>query len=268
MGCNNDKNNIRELLDVTNVCITLNNIKLVSNISFKVNTGEILAVVGPNGAGKTSLFKAISSDMNITDGQIHFMRKPISEWGLQEIARHMSILPQLSLLNFPYTVEEVIGLSRISHCTGTEVDKTIIQEAMASMDMLPMAQRLYTELSGGEKQRTQLARVMAQIWREEDASGRLMLLDEPTTALDLGHQQQLMKALKQFSKQSTAIIMIVHDFNLALQYADKILVLKAGKSLAQGTPNTVVTENLLEELFETKVKIIRDSETENVLVIS
>jgi len=178
------------------------------------------------------------------------------------------VLPQLSLLNFPYSVEEVVALGRTPHSTGISLDRKIVHEAMEVMDISHLRGRSYTQLSGGEKQRTQLARVMAQIWRKEDASSRLLLLDEPTTALDLGHQQQLMNAVVEFAKNGAGVLMVVHDINIAARYADKILALSCGRCIAQGSTKDVLSENLLQQLFGAEVGIIQDPSSQKMFVIS
>lgn len=257
-------------LSLKQLSVAIRGVDLLHDITASVGQGEILAVVGPNGAGKTTLFRAISGDLDvgITRGEIavgseQLLRKPLL-WR----AKNVAVLPQLSLLNFPYLVEEVVALGRTPHSTGIDIDKEIVEQAMAAMDITYLTGRAYTELSGGEKQRTQIARVMAQIWRPEDSDFRVLLLDEPTTALDLGHQQQLMKAISDFAAQGVAVLMIVHDINLATKYADKILALRCGRSLAQGAIADVVDEQLLEQLFHAKVQLIRDPETQKISVIS
>ena len=248
------------VLSINNLHARINGHALLQQISCDVNAGEIVAIIGPNGAGKSSLLKAIAQDIPINNGTININQRAISN--TPEQARQVAILPQFSLLNFPYTVYEVVSLARIPHSTGLTVDDEIIDETLQAMDIGHLRDRLYTRLSGGEKQRVQLARVLAQIWRAEDTEPnqqRLLLLDEPTTALDLGHQQILMKTLFEFAKQSknkVAILMVLHDINLAARYADKLLALLEGETLAYGTPKQVLTKKNLKQLFEINARII------------
>jgi iron complex transport system ATP-binding protein len=136
------------------------------------------------------------------------------------------------------------------------------------MDLQHLRNRVYTELSGGEKQRTQLARVIAQIWRKEDASKRLLILDEPTNALDLGHQQQLLQFLKNLAKDGVCIILVVHDLNIAAKIADKILLMCCGESMAFGAPEAVFKEEVLELVFGAKIRVTRAPDSNELLVLS
>lgn len=263
------------LLELNNVCVpapssnrtnqTDEHLVLVDNVSCKLDSGEILAVIGPNGAGKSTLLQAIAGDLSYT-GEININ-------GLSEEpklrARQIAVLPQLSLLNFPYRVSEVVGLSRIPHQTGSERDQQIIDQALKTMDIDFLQDRLYTELSGGEKQRVQLARVFAQIWSADDAptGTRLLLLDEPTFALDLGHQQQLMQIITSFAKQGVAVMMVLHDINLAAFYADKLLALLCSQQIALGEPNKVVSEANMNRLFGIKTSVIKHPDQDTPVVL-
>lgn len=227
---------------------------LLDNATCEIQRGEILGIIGPNGAGKSTLLAAISNDIDYTGN--------ITIAGVSDTpnlrARQVAVLPQLSLLNFPFRVFEVVNLARIPHQTGIKLDAEIIDQALEMMDIGFLKNRLYTELSGGEKQRVQLARAFAQIWREQDSPNgqRLLLLDEPTTALDLGHQQDLMNAIQQFSKQGVAVAMVLHDINLASRYCDKLLALLCSQTLAYGSVNDVVTAKNVKQLFGITSQII------------
>jgi len=238
---------------------------LVNRVSCQLNAGEVLAIIGPNGAGKSSLLKAIAGDLEYS-GQINISGIKIEP---KLRARQIAVLPQLSLLNFPYRVSEVVSLARIPHNTGRQRDDEIVQEALALMDISALSDRLYTELSGGEKQRVQLARVFAQIWQQNDAPNetRILLLDEPTAALDLGHQQLLMRAIRVFAKHNVAVIMVLHDINLAARYADKTLALLNSERLAFGTVEDVINKQNIKSLFEVDVHIARHPEHNSPVVI-
>lgn len=256
------------LLIIKNVAIRLANAKqsaLLENANCKVNTGEIMAIIGPNGAGKSSLVKAISGDIDfqgsiIIDGASNNPKLR---------ARQLAVLPQLSLLNFPYKVSEVVALARIPHASGATRDKKIVQDALALMDADYLHDRLYTDLSGGEKQRVQLARVLAQIWDANDAPNqrRLLLLDEPTTALDLGHQRMLMQSLKQLANQNLSVVMVLHDLNLAAQYADTMLALVCGQQLKFGPTKEVITTANIKTLFGVDTKIIDHPDNNSPVII-
>ncbi|MFT6408527.1 MAG: iron complex transport system ATP-binding protein [Arenicella sp.] len=260
------------LLDIDEVCIQVRGSNkshshsvLVNSVSCHVNAGEVLAIIGPNGAGKSTLLNAIAGDIAFTG--------TISIEGVAEQARlrarQIAVLPQLSLLSFPYRVSEVVGLARIPHNTGRQRDDEIVQEALTLMDIGYLSERLYTELSGGEKQRVQLARVFAQIWQKGDApnGSRLLLLDEPTAALDLGHQKQLMIAIRELAKHGVAVVMVLHDINLAARYADRALAMLCSERLAFGSIKDVINQQNIKSLFEVDVHIAQHPEHDCPVVI-
>ncbi len=248
-----------------NSASTNNTTMILNNINCSLEAGEIMGIIGPNGAGKSTLLKAIMGDIEYT-GEVR--THAFSKDKLRR-ARQIAVLPQFSLLNFSYRVSEVVQLGRIPHQSGKLIDEQIVDQALELLDISFLKHRLYPQLSGGEKQRVQLARVLAQIWREEDAEGpRLLILDEPTTALDLGHQQELMGIVKQFSTQGVAIMMVLHDINLASRYSDKLLALLCSEQIVCGNVESVVTEENISRLFNIKAKIIRHPSSNTPLVIS
>lgn len=270
-----DTNAAACVLDVIDVSVNLRGQQLLEKINLRAYENEIVAIIGPNGAGKSSLLKAILQDFPIQQGRILLNQQTLSDQNRQ--AKQIASLPQFSLLNFPYSVEEVVGLARIPHETGTLVDQEIIKEVLSAMDISHLRGKTYTQLSGGEKQRVQLARVLAQIWRAQDTqtnTNRLLLLDEPTTALDLGHQQMLMQALTQFtlsnkhSNSKIAIVMVLHDINLAARYADKLVAMLDGKLLAYGNTREILTEEMVWELFEVKANIMTHPQHNTPFIVS
>jgi iron complex transport system ATP-binding protein len=256
------------LLKIENLVVKIDSSILVSDVSFSVNTGEIVSIIGSNGAGKSTLIKAISGDVALQSGEILLCGKPLSQWQDNIRAKHIAVLPQMSVLNFPFKVEEVVALSRIPHDTGSTIDNDIVVEAIDMLDIRHLFGRTYTHLSGGERQRVQLARVLAQIWRQQDSAYRLLLLDEPLTSLDLGHQQQLMAIIKQFSQSGVGVVMVLHDMNIASQHSDKIIALNEGKLIAQGEPSAVLTETVIEQLFNAKVHLVKHPETGKTVILT
>lgn len=238
---------------------------LVNSVSCELSAGEILGIIGPNGAGKSSLLKAICGDWAY-QGLLNIIGASANP-ALR--ARQVAVLPQFSLLNFPYRVSEVVGLGRTPHQSGVKRDAEIIDQALALMDIVFLKNRLYTELSGGEKQRVQLARVFAQIWDPEDAENgvRLLILDEPTTALDLGHQQALMMAIKTFASRGVAIVMVLHDVNLAARYANKVLALLCSEVMAYGSAQEVITQDNMQRLYEADIHILKHPVDNSPIVV-
>ena len=228
---------------------------LLENINFNLEAGRILGVVGPNGAGKTSLLNTLVGDIPLQHGSLLLAGKPIQSWPRRELARSMAYLSQLSLLNFPYTVEEVILLGRSPHDTGSVVDREVLEEVLQLTDTAHLRGRLYTQLSGGEKQRVQLARTFAQIWQADSLQGKLLLLDEPTAALDIQHQQSTGAAIQNLANQGCAIVVVIHDFNAVSTLADEVVVLDKGHQVDHGIPRDVFTEELFKCTFNADVVI-------------
>ncbi|WP_054113249.1 heme ABC transporter ATP-binding protein [Marinagarivorans algicola] len=253
------------MLELKNISVKQGEAFIVSDVSLTLKAGEILSIIGPNGAGKSTLISAILGDASLAAGQIHFARSPIQRWPLQARACHMACLPQTSALSFPFTVEEVVMLGRVPHSSGAKADGIIVEQAMALMDIGYLYGRPYTALSGGEKQRTQLARVMAQIWRTDDADPRLLILDEPTSSLDLGHKQQLMAAVKYFAEQGVAVLMIEHDLAMVANYAHQLLALQCGHTVAYGAVESHLSAALIKKLFDADTQVIRHGGVLNVV---
>ena len=238
-------------------------------MSAHIHAGKITTIIGANGVGKSTLLKAIIGDIPITSGQIKIHEQHInSKHSDNHRARNLAFLPQLSLLNFPFTVEEVVRLGRIPHDTGDKLDTEIIHQSLATMEMTEFSQRPYPQLSGGEKQRVQLARVFAQIWRGDDTPNpRILLLDEPNTSLDLGHQQILMQFLQVFSQSNIAIVMVLHNLNTAANYSDELIALHAGKVLTTGTPEQVLTPATIKELFAINCQVTTNPSTGKPVIL-
>ncbi|MGD8176841.1 heme ABC transporter ATP-binding protein [Marinimicrobium sp. ARAG 43.8] len=255
------------LLNIDHLSVQVSGRELLSDVSFAVQPGEVLSIIGPNGAGKTTLLRTISGDLEPASGSLFFGGQRLSQWSTAERALSMAVLTQANPLSFPFTVAEVVALGRTPHSTGAAVDHQVCRAAMAALDVAHLSGRLYPSLSGGEKQRVQLARVMAQIWRDDGKRGRLLLLDEPVTSLDLGHQRQLMQAVRTFADSGVAVVMVVHDITLAAAYSDHLLALQQGQCAAYGTPEAVVTEACISRLFDTGVTVLSHPHTGKPVVL-
>ena len=244
-------------LDVQNISVIRGGRKLLNNVSFQAQTGEVVALLGPNGAGKSTLFRAITDEMSPDDGQVLLNGLPIGDWHLGKKALTLGILPQSSTLNFPFSVREVVLLGRSPCKTSREENSQIVDKALDMVDAAHLVERDYTNLSGGEKQRVHLARVLVQIWDQPEQGQRVLLLDEPTSALDPAHQHKTLSIAREFAKQNVAVVVILHDLNLASQYADRLVMLCAGHIEANGTADEVLKPDLLQRLLDIKVCIMR-----------
>ena len=260
-------------IDILNVSMAISpEHYLLRDLSARLNRGELTVIIGPNGAGKSSLLKVIANEVKHSSlkGYVTIFGKKNSEWNIGQLARQFAYLPQASLLNFPFRVEEVVALGRIPHATSKRDNDSIIQQSMTLTDVDVLRDHLYPQLSGGEKQRVHLARAFAQIWPNPDGEDRVLprflLLDEPTTALDIGHQHALMAQIKSMSKNGVGVLVVMHDFSLAAQYADRIIAMQAGSIIADGCVEDVFSDQLIAQLFNVKAHIFNDSVTGKAVV--
>jgi len=240
------------VLKLDGISLRLNKTSILDEVSLEVSAGQVVVVLGPNGAGKSSLLKIASAEMKPDVGRVLFNGKPLSQHSARDKALHMSVLPQQSSLTFPFLVRDVVALGRTPHDTGAVIDQGIVEQALTATDAWYLRDQLYTNLSGGEKQRVQMARVLAQVWLPTDEAMRLAILDEPTSALDYAHQQLVANILRQRADQGGAILTAMHDLNLAAQCADMMVLMCCGRVRALGTPEEVLQEDILEEVFQVK----------------
>lgn len=229
---------------------------LVETVSLAVAPGQMLAVIGANGAGKSTLLHALVGDLALSAGRVVFAGRALADYERSTRARRIAFLAQASPLAFPFAVREVIALGRSPHASGRLCDEAIVAAAAAATDIEHLLERAYTRLSGGEKQRVQLARVLAQVWRAEDGGDRLLLLDEPVASLDIGHQSLIMRALRRVAASGVAVVFVAHDVSLAAAHADCMLALAEGATVACGVPADVVTEATLARVFDAETHVI------------
>lgn len=229
--------------------------KLIDDVSLTIQAGEIVIIIGPNGAGKSTLLRLLTGYQTPTSGECVVQNKSLSQWPASQLAKIRTVMRQHSQLSFPFTVREVVAMGRAPY--GKAHFSEAINETMQQTDCLALADRDYRSLSGGEQQRVQLARVLAQIWQPE-ATEKLLFLDEPTSALDLYHQQHTLRLLKQLSKhQRLAVCCVLHDLNLAALYADRIVLLSKGKIVQQGTPEQVLNVENIHRWYGVELGIYR-----------
>lgn len=241
------------MLDIQSASLSSGNIRRVDDVSLACEPGTITAMLGPNGAGKTSLLRLLAGDLKADRGELLLNDRPLHDWRPAHRARMLACLPQQSTLNFPFTVEEVALMGRIPHDTGAKQDRDVVRQALDAVDGWQLAGRRYTELSGGEKQRVQLARVLAQVWQAAKIDGqersRALLLDEPSASLDIAHQQLLKTIVRGMARQGVAVVMVMHSMNIALNCADRLVVMSEGRLMAQGTPDELTQGSLLQTVF-------------------
>jgi iron complex transport system ATP-binding protein len=196
--------------------------------------------------------------------------RPLDDWSLIERARVRAVLPQDSTLSFPFTVLEVVLMGRTPHLKGVEgrVDHEIARASLDVVEARHLEQRLYPTLSGGERQRVQFARVLAQIWEPVPGSARYLLLDEPTSSLDLAHQHSSLNTARRLAHEGVGVLVILHDLNLAAQYCDDIVMLKDGRAVCAGTPSGVLTDENIFMTFGVKTLVMQHPTLKCPLVIT
>jgi iron complex transport system ATP-binding protein len=241
---------------------------LVENVDLAIKPDEVLAILGPNGAGKSTLFKIMAGEYRHYTGELSLNEQSIDAFSANNRAQMIAVLPQSSELSFAFSVLEVVMLGRLPHSTGRIRDREIAHQAMHKADVAHLAESLYPSLSGGEKQRVQLARVLCQIWEPTPLGPRYLLLDEPTSALDLSHQHHTLALARELASQDVGVMCILHDLNLAAQYADNILLLGNGKVVNQGAVEQMLTPDQISQLYQINVDVIKHPSGGHPLVIA
>ncbi|WP_028695154.1 heme ABC transporter ATP-binding protein [Pseudomonas cremoricolorata] len=240
--------------------------QVLQAIDLSLHAGQVLGVLGPNGAGKSSLLGALCGELTPNQGQVLMQGLALAQWQGAARARALAVLPQVSSLDFSFSVEEVVGMGRLPHASGVQRDAEIIEQALYAADAQHLLGRSYLALSGGERQRVHLARVLAQLW--PGAEGSVLLLDEPTSALDPLHQHTTLQAVREIAQRGTAVLVILHDLNLAARYCDCIVLLHEGRCHATGSPQQVLTPQALKTVFGIEVLVQAHPERGHPLIIA
>ncbi|MCS3839880.1 iron complex transport system ATP-binding protein [Pseudomonas sp. JAI111] len=239
---------------------------VLTDITLELMPGEVLGVLGPNGAGKSTLLGALCGELKADLGSVWLDERELSHWGGAQRARRLAVLPQVSTLDFAFRVEEVVGMGRLPHQSGQVRDDEIVAAALQAADAAHLRGRSYLALSGGERQRVHLARVLAQLWPGE--AGQTLLLDEPTSMLDPLHQHTTLQAVREFADHGAAVLVILHDLNLAARYCDRLLLLEGGRPVALDTPQQVLRPEPLKAVFGLEVLVQQHPERGHPLIIA
>lgn len=249
------------LAEASGLRVRLGGREVLAGVSLAARAGEVLALVGPNGAGKSTLLAALAADLPADEGVVRVCGRPTAQWPARELALRRAVLPQAAALSFPFTVEDVVRMGR-APWAGTDLeedDDRVVREAMASTEVGEFASRPFSALSGGERARVALARVLAQ-------RAPLLLLDEPTAALDLRHQELVLRLCRERAAAGDAVVVVLHDLGLAAAYADRVAVLRGGGVAAEGAPGEVFTAELLSEVYRQQVEVFPHPRTGAPLV--
>jgi iron complex transport system ATP-binding protein len=229
---------------------------VLKNVSLTLMAGEMVGLIGPNGGGKSTLLRVLSRTLTPQQGEVRLSGEAIRKLKSREIARRMAVVPQTEPTLFDFTVREVVLMGRHAHLSGlsgeTERDYAVATQAMAMTDTLSLADRLITELSGGEHRRVLIARALAQ-------ESPTILLDEPTAHLDITHQADVLAIIRGLAdRDGTAVLVALHDLNLAAEFCDRLLLLANGSILADGPPDTVITPQNLALAYGAPISVTRN----------
>ncbi|EJL6721973.1 heme ABC transporter ATP-binding protein [Vibrio alginolyticus] len=235
------------VLSGKNISMTYGNRVVLDDINIDIRAGEVTALLGPNGAGKSTLLKLLCGEIS-SNHHITYFGKQKHDWEPEKSAKHIAMLPQHSTLTFPFLAREVVELGAIPLSLSNKETIKLALHYMEQTDVLHLAESLYPSLSGGEKQRLHLARVMTQL--HQSGEKRILMLDEPTSALDLAHQHNTLKIARETAKaQNAAVVVVLHDLNLASQYADRLVLLHNGKLVCDDTPWNALTSERIEQVY-------------------
>lgn len=246
------------MIDVSNLSVRLAGKPVVQDISFTAEAGTMTAICGPNGSGKTTTMKAISGELAYS-GSVHMNGAEIGGLEAWQLAEMRGVLPQASSISFPFTVREIVrmGLTSGRNRHPEQADR-IATEALSLVDLAGFEGRFYQELSGGEQQRVQLARVLCQISEPvNDGKPCWLLLDEPVSSLDISHQLTIMTLARQFCRRGGGVIAVMHDLNLTALFADRMVLLKNGRLQAKGLVKDVLIDQHLQDVFGCNLRVNR-----------
>lgn len=241
------------MISVENITYRIKEYTLLKEISFRVRPGELIVLLGANGAGKSTLIQLLSGKKP-SSGMIKLNGCPLQDFAALDLARQRATLSQQVHMSMDFSVKDVVLMGRYPHyhTPGSRNNETIVLEALHRCGLVHLAERSILTLSGGEQQRVHLARVLAQIW---DSPNAFLLMDEPTSAMDIQFQQCTLALLKSLAQKGYMVIAALHDMNLAAQYADRMILLKNGRKFYDGTPEEVLTSRNIYTIFSVDAEI-------------
>jgi cobalamin transport system ATP-binding protein len=247
---------MKKIINVKNLGLSYQTKSVIKDLSLSFDTGEFCALLGPNGAGKSTLLKALIGFLKPDAGEILVDGKNLRSWSQQDLAKVISLIPQDFQLQFDYTVEEIVTMGRFPYLgywqKYSKKDRNIVSDILEQLDLLTMKGEQYSQLSGGERRRVSIARALAQ---QTD----ILLMDEAFANLDINHQLEIMQLLSKINlEHKKMIILVSHNINLSSEYCQRIVMMKQGKILADGTPAEIITQEILEQVYDAKLEIIQN----------
>lgn len=247
------------MIEAQNISVRIGQRTLLNDVSLRIEPGRIVALLGPNGAGKSTLVSVMTGERKTNGGRTLIGGRAMDTLSPLELARQRAVLLQNSSLDFAFTVDEVVGLGRLPFASTNEAfdDEKALDDVRRTAGISPLWQQLYQTLSGGERQRVQFARALAQIWRRNtDGLPRYLFLDEPTSALDLRHRRTVLDTARALANEGIGVLVVLHDLNLAADFADDIVLLRGGRVLTSGPTNDVMTEANLSSCFDVPIEVL------------
>ncbi len=253
------------MLEILDLSVGYGAVEVLQNVTLRVAPGEVVGLIGPNGAGKTTLVRAASGVLRINKGSVRLAGQDVRDLSQQDRARLLAVVPQARLRGGAFSVEQTVLLGRTPYLgwlgrAGTK-DWEAVHQAMQQTGIAHLSARRNADLSGGEQQRVLLARALAQ-------ETQVLLLDEPTTHLDLAHQAEFLSLVRELARdRGKAVLMALHDLNHVSLYADRVALLVQGRLTAAGPPEDILTAETLAAAYGTSIRIIPDPQRGNPIVL-
>ena len=261
------------MLGIKDLSLSFGAAKILDRLHLQAQPGELCVLMGPNGAGKSTLLRAIAGEYMHYRGSITLNGQELRQMPITEQARQRAVLSQQLVLQMPFTAREVVSMGRYAHHQReTSLDKSIISYALQLLQLADLKDRSYLTLSGGQQQRVQMARVLAQLLEAPDLQAtdytgrKMLLLDEPVTGMDILHQQLSLQLAAQLSQQGVLVVAVLHDFQLAAAYAQRLFFLKEGRLFVQGDVDTVLTPAHIQQCFGVAVSVLQHPDCSYPLV--
>ncbi|KAA3611102.1 MAG: heme ABC transporter ATP-binding protein [Calditrichaeota bacterium] len=253
------------MLKINQLDFSYSEASFIESLSLLISDGSYVGIIGPNGSGKSTLIKLMAGILKPVNGSILINDQKTTKLDRKHFARTLAYVPQNVDMSFNFAVQDVVAMGRFPHeenlFTKDEDSKKLVDQALAITGLIPLKNRNFSELSGGEKQRTIIASALVQ-------QTNLLLLDEPTSALDLKHQQEIYRLLKQLGEdEGKTVVTVTHDINLAAQYCDRLILLNNGKIVRDGTPEEVLKFPIIEEVYGVKVYIDINPFTKSIYIL-
>lgn len=241
--------------------------QILKEIDFRIENGELVSIIGPNGAGKSTLMSLLACENTSCNDCVYFKNKMLSQWKSGDLACHKAKFSQENNSDIGLLVEDIVLMGRYPYFKSIPSlqDREAVASAMRATDVRALRSRKYNTLSGGEKQRVHLARVLAQL--ETPLAHKLAFFDEPLNNLDVKYQYQILKSIQEFTAQGNSAIMVLHDLNLASAFSDSILLLKNGEVVAYGKPEKVLTESIITKTYDFPCSVFTHPLTKKPMII-